>query len=146
MQLFQPVIGALAYKIMRESLMKKQTKKKVKAKRRKIGMSQMVINFAQDFISLGDTIEIRQSYLNAACVAWNISLLQEEARATAINHFLEQYHKLNPGSDDVDNVRMDIQQLIAEKLEMYPDEKRSIINAQIVNDERGKEKIIIISK
>jgi hypothetical protein len=28
---------------------------------------------------------------------------------------------------------------------MYPNEKRSIINAQIVNNERGKEKIIIIS-
>ena len=130
--------------------MKKKSKKKTKNKKRKIirkiSMSQMVINFAQDFISLGNTIEIRQSYLNAACVAWNISILQENARPKAINNFLEQYQKLNPGSDDVDNVRKDIEKLIDEKLEMYPNEKRSIINAQIVDDERGDEKIIIISK
>jgi hypothetical protein len=43
------------------------------------------------------------------------------------------------------NVRKDIEQLIDEKLKMYPNEKRSIINAQIVDDERGNEEIIIIS-
>jgi len=130
--------------------MKKKNNKKSKIKKRnaakKTSISQMVINFAQDFISLGNTIEVKQSYLNAACVAWNISLLHEKARATAINQFLEQYRKLNPGTDDVVNVRSDIEQLIDEKLDMYSKEKRSIINAQIEKDERGNEKITIISK
>jgi hypothetical protein len=125
--------------------MKKKLKNKKGKKAKKISMSRMVINFAQDFISLGNTIDVRQSYLNAACVAWNISLLQENARPTAIKQFLEQYQKLNPDSDDVENVKKDIEQLIDEKLEMYPNEKRSIINAKIVNNEREKEKIIIIS-
>ena len=105
----------------------------------------MVINFAQDFISLGNTIEVRQSYLNAACVAWNISLLSESARPTALNQFLEHYQELNPGRDDVDNVRKDIELLIDEKIEMYPDEKRAVVNAQIIEDNKGNERIIVIS-
>jgi hypothetical protein len=68
--------------------MKKKLKNKKGKKAKKISMSQMVINFAQDFIRLGNTIDVRQSYLNAACVAWNISLLQENARPTAIKQFL----------------------------------------------------------
>jgi hypothetical protein len=128
-------------------LMKKKKKKKSKKQNidRTLSMSQMIINFAQDFISLGNTIEIKQSYLNAACVAWIISLLNENLRPQAVNTFLKQYQELNPGSNDVENVRQDIELLINEKLDMYPNERRSIVNALIEYDEKGNEKITIIS-
>jgi len=129
--------------------MKKRKKKKANLKKRrntkKLKISQMVINFAQDFISLGNTIEVKQSYLNAACVAWNISLLPDNLRYTAIDHFIEEYQNLNPGTEDVNNVKNDIELLIEEKLSLYPNEKRSIVNAQIIDDS-GKERIIVFSK
>jgi hypothetical protein len=129
--------------------MKKRKKKKANLRKRrntkKLKISQLVINFAQDFISLGNTIEGKQSYLNAACVAWNISLLPDNLRCTAIDHFIEEYKNLNPGTEDINNVRNDIELLIEEKLSMYPNEKSSIVNAQIT-DNNGKEKIIVFSK
>ena len=36
----------------------------------------MIIEFAGDYIELGDDLNKKQSYLNAACTAWNISLLR----------------------------------------------------------------------
>lgn len=130
--------------------MKKRKRKKanLKKKRRKtkiLKISQMVINFARDFISLGNTIEVKQSYLNAACVAWNISLLPDNLRHTAIDQFIEEYQNLNPSTEDVNNVRSDIELLIEEKLSLYPNEKRSIVNAKIIDD-KGKERIIVVSK
>ena len=43
-------------------------------------VSQMIIDFASDYIHLGETIEEKQNYLNAACIAWNIALLPKNRR------------------------------------------------------------------
>lgn len=37
--------------------------------------SEMIIGFAGDFIETGESMEQRQSLLNAACSAWNIANL-----------------------------------------------------------------------
>ncbi len=127
--------------------MKKSKKKKITAKSKQakhLKMSEMIINYAMDYIKLGDTIDQKQSYLNAACSAWNISLLPKGKRKEAINQFIDQYKALNPDVEDVENVRHDLELLVKEKLRLYPNEKRAIAKAEIV-EEAGKERIIVAS-
>lgn len=121
---------------------KRRTKKSIKSGAHKV--SEMIINYAMNYISLGDTIDQRQSYLNGACSAWNISLLPEGKRKDAINQFIDQYKALNPDVDDVENVRHDMELLVKEKMRLYPNEKRAIVKAEIV-EEVGKERIIAAS-
>jgi len=95
--------------------MKKSKKKKrsVKTKQTKaLKMSEMIINYASDYIRLGDTIDQKQSYLNGACAAWNISLLPAAKRKEAVDKLITQYKAVNPDIDDVENVRHDIELLI----------------------------------
>jgi hypothetical protein len=129
--------------------MKKLKKKKRRTYKNKLKqnlkLSEMVINFAGDYIDLGETLESKQSYLNGACIAWNISLLPEGERKDAIDFFIEQYKTSNPGIDDTENVRKDIETLIEEKLQLYPNERRGIVNAKIVEDANGKRHVIVAS-
>lgn len=121
-------------------------KKKVKRKRKisELKMSAMIIEYASDYIHLGDNLEVKQSYLNAACTAWNIALLSEEKRKNALESFIKQYKDINPGVDDTDDVRHDMEILIKEKIRLYPDVKRVIANARIIDD-NGKERIVVAS-
>jgi len=127
--------------------MKKSKKKKrsVKTKQTKpLKISEIIINYASDYIRLGDTIDQKQSYLNGACAAWNISLLPAAKRKEAVDKFIAQYEAVNPDVDDVENVRHDIELLIKEKLRLYPNEKRAITKAEFV-EEAGNERIIVAS-
>ena len=44
----------------------------------------MIIEFAGDFIETGESMEQRQSHLNAACTAWNIANLPKYERRKAL--------------------------------------------------------------
>ena len=128
---------------------KKRNKKRVRAQKdnsSEIKMSAMIIEYASDYIELGNTLVEKQSYLNAACSAWNIALLKKGERQKALDNFLEQYKKINPDADDTDmyNARHDIGLLIEEKIRLYPNEKRTIAGAEITND-KGNERIVVAS-
>jgi len=43
-----------------------------------VKMSQLIGEYASDYINMGETTEERQSYLNSACSAWNIAVLPEK--------------------------------------------------------------------
>lgn len=121
---------------------KKERKPKTQLSQLKI--SEMIIGYAYDFINLGSALEEKQSYLNAACTAWNISLLDEEQRKKALDLFIKQYKEINPDINDIDCVKHDMELLIKEKLRLYPNEKRVIANAKIIDD-KGKEHIVVAS-
>jgi len=128
---------------------KKRNKKRVQAQKdnsSEIKMSAMIIEYASDYIELGDTLEEKQSYLNAACSAWNIAILKKEERKKALDNFIEQYRRINPDADDtdMDNARHDMELLIKEKVRLYPNVKRTIAGAEITND-KGKERIVVAS-
>lgn len=59
-------------------------------------MSEMIISFAGDYIQMGNSIEDKQDFLDAACIAWNISLLQEEKRQKVKDLFIRHYEIDNP--------------------------------------------------
>jgi len=105
----------------------------------------MIIEYAYDFINLGSTLEKKQSYLNAACTAWNIAILNEEQRKKALDLFINQYKAINPDINDTDCVKHDMELLIKEKLRLYPNVKKVIENAKIIYD-KGKECIVVASR
>jgi hypothetical protein len=97
----------------------------------KIKMSELISEFASDYINMGEDTEERQNYLNGACTAWNIANLDENLREGAIRKTIEGYKKMNPGSDDVQDFEHDLRLLIQKKLEMFPDIKKVIVDAMI---------------
>ena len=94
-------------------------------------MSELISQYASDYISMGESTEERQNYLNGACTAWNIANVDEARREEALRRVIEGYKKMNPGTDDVENFEHDLRILIQKKLEIFPDVKKAIIDASI---------------
>ncbi len=93
----------------------------------------MVLNFAGDYIALGDDIEEKQQYLNSAVSAWNIACLDEKARKRSIKKYMAQYRKLNPTQSrrDFRDVEEDLRLLITQKEKLYPEVRIQIVDAHI---------------
>lgn len=105
-------------------------------------ISQSVLEFAGEFIRIGDMVEDRQNRLNAACSAWNMACNTPELREKHLNQYVKGYGKFNPDADaeDLANVRKDMETLIERKLKMFPSDLRQVIGARIIS-EGGKERV-----
>ena len=102
----------------------------------KIRMSELIVEYASDYINMGENTDERQSLLNSACSAWNVAVLPDHLRQEALRHNIEEYKRLNPGIDDADNFIHDMQLLIQKKLQMFPKVNKVIVDAFIepIND------------
>ena len=129
---------------MKKRKKRKQTRNVVFNTSPKIRMSELISQYASDYINMGDNTEERQSLLNGACSAWNIAVLPEHLREYALRHNVEEYKRLNPAIDDSDNLIHDMQALITRKLEMFPDVKKVIVDAFIepINDTQYRINIV----
>ncbi|HEC15037.1 MAG TPA: hypothetical protein ENI99_00460 [Sedimenticola sp.] len=107
-------------------------------------ISQMLIEYASDYIGMASTIEQKQSHLNAACSAWNISILPKHQRRNALNEYIKSYKRYNPNQNDVSHVKHDMELLIKRKLKMFPEIKKPIVNAEI-REKDGKYSIFAAS-
>lgn len=99
-------------------------------------ISEMIIKFAGDYIDMGVSITEKQSYLNLACIAWNISLLPKSEQAEAINKYLHLYSEANPTVSDADNVKHDMKILIKNKRKYFRKVREQIVSAQIQEDRK----------
>jgi hypothetical protein len=109
-------------------------------------MSEIIWEFAGDFIRMGDTMEEKESLLNAACSAWSIASSPPELRAKNLDHYMREYQRFNPNADgeELAGVRSNMEKLIQRKLEMFPSDLRQIVGARIYPAE-GKDRIEIMS-
>ena len=96
-------------------------------------VSAMVIDFAGDFIHIGETIEEKRHRLSAACAAWNFACLPEKQRKGMLDNFMIEYQKGNPDADSNDCrlVRKDLELLIEHKLKKYPEVLRHIVSCKL---------------
>ncbi len=97
-------------------------------------ISQSIWEFAGDFIGMGETLDMRQSFLNAAGSAWNIACDRPEVRKKGLDQFMREYQKFNPDADQehLAEVRSDMEKLIEAKLRMFPHDLRRVVHARIV--------------
>ena len=110
----------------------------------KIKMSEIIAEYASDYINMGNNTEERQNFLNSACSAWNIAVLPEHLRSEALRRNIEEYKKINSGIGDEDDLKHDMEILIQEKIRMFPKLKKVILDATIepVNDEQYRITVI----
>ena len=108
-------------------------------------MSELISEYASDYINMGEDTEERQNYLNGACTAWNIAILEENQREGALRGAIDAYKKMNSENDDMENFEHDLRLLIQKKLEMFPDIKKVIIDAMIEPISETKYRINIAS-
>ena len=111
----------------------------------KIKMSELIGEYASDYINMGESTEERQSYLNGACSAWNIAVLPEHLREEALSRNIAEYKRMNPGVDDADDLADDLRKLIHKKLQMFPGAKKVIIEASIEPISDTKYRILVAS-
>jgi hypothetical protein len=125
---------------------KSRLKRENKTSSEPMKMSEMVMQFAADYIKTGDALEERQSYLNSACTAWNIAILDERTRPVVLEKYLKQYQAINPGvtDTDVENLRQNMHLLIEEKLKLFPLVKKTIVDAEL-KDIDGKQVVTVTS-
>ena len=118
--------------------------KRKKSKKKKI--SEMVLDFAGDYIAMGDDIEEKQQYLNSAVSAWNIACLDEKGRKRSIKKYMAQYRKLNPmqSKRDFRDVEEDLRLLIKQKEKLYPEIRIQIVDAHI-KEINGKNHVTVMS-
>jgi hypothetical protein len=122
----------------------RKARKKQRPSRKRLKVSEMVTEFACDYISMGETLIDRQRYLNTACNAWNIALLQEDEKQTALDQCQKQYESNNPESNDSQNMRHDMEILIQKRLRLLPEVKTTIVGAELTSIE-GRDLIRIFS-
>lgn len=109
-------------------------------------MSEMVLEFAGDYIAMGEDIEEKQQYLNSAVSAWNIACLDEKVQKSSIKKYMAEYRKLNPTQSkrDFRDVEEDLILLIKQKTKLYPEERVQIVDAHI-QEINGKNHVTVAS-
>ena len=115
--------------------MTRSKKHKPPAKRK---MSEMISEVAIGFLGVGDTIGERQNRLNAACTAWNMACGSPEVRQRQLEQYRQGYLQHNPGTSpgDLANIVKDMELLIDRKLELFPDDRRQVVDARVVKAEK----------
>jgi hypothetical protein len=83
---------------------------------------------------MGGTLEQRESYLNAACSAWNMACNTPEVRKKHLDHYMQEFQKFNPGTDQeqLARVRSNMEKLIEVKLKIFPHDLRQVVQARII--------------
>lgn len=91
---------------------KQERKTGVFATERKV--SEMIWQFAGEFIRLGKTLGEKQNRLNVACTAWNMACIRPEVRNRSLNQYMESYQSYNTDVSDeqISGVRSDMEILI----------------------------------
>ena len=100
--------------------------------RRKI--SQMIWEFAGDFIRMGKTPAEQHIRLTAACAAWNIACTPPERRKAVLDDYMATCQRLSPRTDPVNSaaIRSDMEKLIERKVKLFPRDVRQIIGARLI--------------
>ena len=109
-------------------------------------MSEMVWEFAGEYIRMGNTLEEKQNYLNSASSAWNIACNSPESLNELLDQYLDAFKLNNPGASDEDAsiLKNNMEKLIENKLRLFPPINKKIFDAQITL-QAGKDNIVIIS-
>lgn len=122
---------------------KKKQSRKRKSSNNKV--SAMVLDFAREYIAMGEDLEEKQELLNGAVSAWNIACLDENKRKRAITKYIKECRKMNPtySEKDLQDVEENLSLLIKQKDKFYPDVRIQIVD--VIKEINGKDHITVTS-
>ncbi len=102
-------------------------------------VSEMINDFAADFIDMGEGLEQKRVHLNIAAFAWNLSLLKGVERDKQFDKSMKMLREQNQNlnESDLDDVRNDINKLIANKESLFPHIKKLIVSVDMQLLENG---------
>jgi len=123
----------LSNAIMAACILRKLLGDKVAAMNSDLKVSQMILDVAAQFIELGSSEEERQTHLDIACKAWNISILPKSTRNKEYYKYLKKMRSSIKDKLVMKYFKEDLDGLIKAKLELYPNEKKPIISAKLEN-------------
>ena len=116
----------------------------LKLKYSKMKMSEIIWEFASDYILLGEKLEHKQNLLNSAVTAWNVGNLPLEKQKEALDQYMESFKNMNPNINIIEDLREDMEKLIQEKITKFNNIKKQIVNAEIYQ-ENDKFRITVAS-
>ena len=96
-------------------------------------VSQMILDVAGQFILMVDSEEERQTHLDIACAAWNISILPKNIRDKEYKKYFKTMKSLLNDPELIKYFEMDLNGLIDAKIDLFPNENRPIVSAKIEN-------------
>ncbi len=94
----------------------------------------MIIKFAGAFIETGESMEQKQSRLNAACTAWNIANLPKHERRKALARYLQSDRAQNIGVQNANFLRKNMEYWIKQRNRLFSQVKRPIMYAESRDD------------
>jgi hypothetical protein len=94
----------------------------------------MTLEFAWDFIAIRESMEQKQSRLNAACAAWSIANLPKHERRKALVGYLRSCRAQNPAMQDASFLRKDMEHLIKQINRLFSQIKKPIMHTEIRGD------------
>jgi len=109
-------------------------------------ISEMIWEFAGDFIRLGNTQGQKEARLIAVSNAWNIACNPPEQRQKLLDRYMTEYLRFNPDTDlaDAAAIRSDVEKLVERKLKLFPRDSRQIVSAHLVQM-GDKDRIEVVS-
>jgi len=96
-------------------------------------VSQMILDVAGQFIEMVESEEERQTHLDIACAAWNISILPKNKRAKEYEKYFKKMKRLLNDPEIIEYFEMDLNGLIDAKIDLFPNENEAIVSAKIEN-------------
>ena len=96
-------------------------------------ISKMIIDVAGQFIEMVESAEERQTHLDIACAAWNISILPKNKMDKEYKKYFKKMKKKLNDPQLIKYFEMDLNGLIEAKIVLYPNEKKKIVSALIEN-------------
>jgi hypothetical protein len=127
-------------------LLAKRAKMFFKRKKPKNKISELIMDYAGDFILEGEDEFEKQQRLNTAVSAWNFACFDEIEQDNLIKKYLKEYKKLNPeyNKKDLQEIKIVLKRLIKLKIKIYPNFKVQVFNAQLV-EKNGKAYVTVAS-
>ena len=109
-------------------------------------VSEMIWEFAGEFIRSGRTLEEKQNRLNAACSAWNIACNPPDVWDRSLDQYVESYKSYNPklSDEDVSRIRNTMAKLTQNKSRLFPAVHKQIVGAKITQV-AGEDRIDVVS-
>ena len=96
-------------------------------------VSQMILDVAAQFIEMVDSEEERQTHLDIACAAWNISILPKDKKEKERKKYLNKAKKRLKNAQLIKYFEEDLDGLIKAKEDLFPNEQKPIVSAKIEN-------------